>query len=255
MKQKRFDEPFHQTCTDRCSPAKPGLISTFGLRVHTRMRLILIAAGCLSALLPVAGSGTPTNPCGSFTFDGSIDNHGVEQIRDTFSFEPSQCGSNCLCKTICYIQIMRAIDRSTGRLLYADQEQYERTVRDPTNPRLDGWSVDRRSHKKWGYYGCNDDGVSFDRTKSITGSNSSPTLLLDQPIWDANTLFEAVDVPVCIGYYYWKVIFEPGGPTNPPHNEIAADWSLEAVDLSVKRWNDVAPKENKKAFPPLTKMH
>jgi hypothetical protein len=239
--------------------------ATCGVRIHTKMRVILAAIACVSGLLLGAGRSAPTNPCGSFTLDGSLDDHGVEQIRDSFSFEPARCGSNCLCKTICYIQIIRAIDRSTGRFLYANKEQSARTVRDPTNPRLDGWAVDRPCHKKWGYYGCNDDGVSFNKSKSTPGSNSSPALLLDQPIWDADTLFEAIDVPVCIdpqsgcaytlvGYYYWKLIFEPGGPTNPPYSEIGADWTREAVDLSVKKWNDVAPKVNKKAFPPLTKM-
>ena len=222
------------------------------------------AAGTVFALFLTAASGNPTDPCGSFTFCGLPDNSSGENIVEGFSFAPGKCHSDCNCDTICYIQIMRAIDLDTGWPRQPSSQQYDRRVTGQSNALLNDWAVDRIDNRIWGYYGRNDNGGFSGNLQP--GSNSRPAVLKDEPSnWPPNTRFEAVDLTVCIddasacldklfGYYYYRFTVQADGSTNAPLNQIGVDWNRQAVDLAVQAWNQWAIGLHKKPFPRLISM-
>jgi hypothetical protein len=71
----------------------------------------ILASLVLLAVLAIA-CGTPTLPCGTFSFTGAPHaNRGVN-VSVTFNFNAATCGAAaCNCNTICYIQIVRIIAR------------------------------------------------------------------------------------------------------------------------------------------------
>jgi hypothetical protein len=218
-----------------------------------------------ASLLLAISCGTPTTPCGTFAFTGTaLPQGGGATINIGFNFGPSPCASTCNCNTICYVQVVRAIDRSTGAVLAPNSDQAARTVVDPLHPTLNGWAVDRLSERNWGYYGRNNDGT-FAGTLT-PGSNSSTATLRDQPAgWRADDWLDFVSVPVCIdnsspcvssllGYEYWLIVVGPDGHNGDPFYEAGVDWNKDAFDAAVQMWNQTAPALGKTVFPAFTRM-
>jgi hypothetical protein len=227
----------------------------------TRRLLTVAAAGIFFVLSLSLSHANPANPCGTFVFSGSPDNNSGEKIVEDFYFAPAKCNSsNCHCGTICYVQIMRAVDLSTGEPRQPSSEQYDRMVTGQSDALLNYWAVDRVDKRIWGYYGRNnDDSFSSDLQP---GNNSQPTVLLDEPSCPPNTQFEAIGVPVCIddastfrdnllGCYYYRFTVQVDGSTRVPFNQIGANWNRQAVDHAVEAWNGVARGLHKTSFPPF----
>jgi len=216
--------------------------------------LALLAAGC----------GTPTHPCGRFTFTGSPhSNRGINAQVD-FDFDPAACGAVCNCATICYVQIVRIIDIDTGNFLAPNTDQQNRIVTGDADATQNGWAVDRLSGRIWGYYGRNNDGT-FASTLT-PGSNTSTATLRDAPSgWPNNSWFDAVSVPVCIdaaaacdnrllGYEYWLFSVNDTGTASAPFNEIGVTWMQSAFDKAADRWNNNAPGLGKNTFPAMSAL-
>jgi len=221
-----------------------------------------LSLACAAVLF--AGCGTPTHPCGTFTFSGTPVGNGGENISDSFSFGPSQCSTTCNCQTICFIQIVRIRDTDTGEYLAPSSQQFDRIVTGQASPALNGWAIDRIDNRVWGYYARDNDGTFA--SYLTPGSSTSPAILTDGPGgWPDSSWFDAVDVPVCIdsksqcvdellGYYYWLYTVGAGGATETPFSEIGVDWNEQAVDLCIAKWNSTAPGVGKNLFPTFTKM-
>lgn len=220
-------------------------------------------AAALIALAVLPGCGTPTLPCGTFTFTGQPQTSGISMKLD-FAFTPATCGSACTCNQVVYVQIVRIIDRDTGDFLAPNADQANRTVTGRPQATLNGWAVDRLSGRDWGYYGRNNDGT-FASTLT-PGSDATIATLRDTPSdWGDNTWFDAVSVPVCIqggsgcannlvGYYYWLFIVNPGGTVGDPFHEIGVDWNKDSFDAAVAEWNTDAGGLGKQAFPGFTRL-
>lgn len=227
-------------------------------RKEYKIRSVLVAVASVLGLLVANGHSGLTDPCGHFSFTGSNTN-GSENILTYFSFDPGHCGSTCQCDTICYIQIVRVFD-SEGYPQFVTEEQYSRRVRGQTDWRLNDWYIDNNLGDSWGYYGMRDDGT-LSPNDSSPGSNTVKAVLSDLPYpYRPGSVFEAMDVPVCIspksgcvnyllGYYYYSFNFEANGLTDKLVHENAPDWYTDAVDLAVKEWNNVAKQFGKNAFP------
>lgn len=211
-----------------------------------------------------SGCGTPTVPCGTFAFTGTPhSSRGINMTLD-FNFNPAACSATCDCQTICYVQIVRIIDRDTGNFLAPNSDQQSRIVTGQATTALNGWAVDRLSGRNWGYYGRNNDG-SFASTLT-PGSGTTTATLRDTPSgWPDNSWFDAVSVPVCIdnnsgcvnrllGYYYWLFVVNQGGNVGDPFHEIGVTWHRDAFDLSVAEWNTDAPGLGKNSFPAMTHL-
>jgi hypothetical protein len=223
-----------------------------------------IALACMLLVLLALGCGNPTFPCGNFTFTGAgHSDAGVSVIVD-FDFNPATCGATCTCNTICYIQIVRIIDRDTGAFLAPNSDQQNRIVTGQPSATQNGWAVDRLSNRVWGYYGRNNDGT-FASTLT-PGSNTTAAILKDTPSgWPSNSWFDAVSVPVCIdasascqnkllGYYYWLFIVGSDGSGSDPFSEVGVDWMQDAFNKSVIEWNNDAPGLGKNSFPAMSQL-
>ena len=228
-------------------------------------KLTYTTAAYILVVLCFIGCGTPTLPCGNFTYTGTaLPGGGGATVSVNFNFNPSVCASSCNCNTICYVQIVRVIDRTTGDFLAPNSDQQNRIVTTSDQATINGWAVDRLDNRNWGYYGRNDDGA-FSSTLT-TGSNTSTATLSDQPSgWGPNTWLDFVSVPVCIdnnapcvnsliGYYYWLFIIDNDGHNGDPFNEIGVDWNKDAFDAAVTEWNNDAPGLGKHTFPAFTRM-
>lgn len=220
---------------------------------------LFIAGVCL---IFIANCGTPTVPCGTFTFTGTPVYHGLN-VSVHFNFNPASCGGACTCDEVVYIQIARAYDMDTGNFLAPTTEYRNRMVLGRTPECLNGWMLDRLDGRVWGYYGRNNDGSFFG---SLTpGDNTTDAILLDTPSgWPGNTWLDFVTVPVCIddeatclnnllGYYYWW-FFIPTTGTVSFVDLIAVEWHRDAVDESVLEWNNDAPGLGKNVFPAMSPM-
>lgn len=221
--------------------------------------LFFILGMCLFLLM---SCGTPTVPCGTFTFTGNPIANGLD-ISVSFDFNPGDCGGACTCDTIVYIQIARAYDLNTGNFLAPTTEYTNRMVTGRTPECLNGWMLDRLDGRVWGYYGRNNNG-SF--AGSLTpGDNATAAVLLDTPSgWPDETMLDFVTVPVCIdddagcfndllGYYYWWFFIASGGSVSFI-DKIAVEWHRDAIDESVVEWNSDAPGLGKNVFPAMSPM-
>jgi hypothetical protein len=215
--------------------------------------------------LVLSGCGTPTGPCGAFTFAGAP--HGSRGITMTlnFDFNPATCSAPaCTCNTIAYVQIVRIVDLTTGNYLSPNTEQTNRIVTGRAAATSNGWAVDRLSGRVWGYYGRNNDGTFA--TTLTPGSNTTDAILRDVPSgWPDQSWFDAVSVPVCIdasaacvnqlaGYYYWLFIVGTGGTVGDPLHRIGVTWNRDSFDEAVIEWNADAPGLGKNVFPTFTRM-
>ena len=245
----------------RMSPA-PGRVRLHFLPVLGRnlvLSVALIVAVLGRACAPVLADAIGS--CGIFTFQGSSNYDGAT-IDNKFSFQPSQCQSDCLCDRICYIQIVRAIDSVTGEPQWFSDQQWNRMVTGQSDALLNYWAIDRIDDRIWGYYGMNDNG-SFDSYLLKPGNNREPAELGDDPKPKQDThpiKFEAIDVTVCINeqsggcvnnilgcYYYCFTIGDQDAAGNLSSHP-GAEWNKKAVELAVQEWNkNVGSK--KKMFP------
>ena len=131
--------------------------------------VVMSMAGCSSFCAKIPS-------CGIFTFTGSkVDTSSVNglDMNLSFDFNPTaDCGSNCSCNTVAYIQIVRTVDMEDSTYIYPSAEKEGRA-------NGNGWYIDRLEGKKWGYYGRNDDGT-FASTLD-PGSENDPAILFDAP--------------------------------------------------------------------------
>ena len=220
--------------------------------------------GTLALIVMAIACGTPTLPCGTFSFTGAPHaNRGVN-VSVTFNFNAATCGAAaCNCNTVCYIQIVRIIDRVTGNFLAPSTEQQNRIVTGGT-PTQNGWAVDRIDNRVWGYYARFNDGTFANYL--TPGSSSTPAILTDGPSgWPNNSWFDAVSVPVCIdaaatcnnrllGYYYWLFIVDNTGTAGAPFDEIGVTWMQDSFNLAVNEWNADAPGLGKNTFPAMSPL-
>jgi hypothetical protein len=210
----------------------------------------------------ISSCGTPTVPCGTFTFTGSPISNGLS-VSVTFDFNPSACGGACTCDTVVYIQLARAYDLNTGNFLAPTTEYSNRMVLGRTPECLNGWMLDRLDGRVWGYYGRNNDG-SFAGTLT-PGNNTNAAVLLDTPSgWPDECMLDFVTVPVCIdnaagcfnnllGYYYWWFFIASGGSVSFI-DKIAVEWHRDAVVESILEWNNDAPGLGKNVFPTMNPL-
>jgi hypothetical protein len=217
-----------------------------------------------ASLLLIISCGTPTTPCGTFHYSGVATPPVRAVVNIDFNFGPSTCASSCNCDSICYVQVVRVIDRSTGAFLAPNSDQHARIVTGTSQPTLNGWSVDRLAMRNWGYYGRNDDGT-FAGTLT-PGSNTSTATLRDGPAgFGPDDWLDFVSVPVCIshsspcvshllGYWYWLIVIGPDNTNGDPFNEAGVDWNKDAFDAAVQMWNQTAPPLGKTVFPVFTRM-
>jgi len=245
-------------------PKVPGTLlpSRQGMRPHRDRRIKQLIAFVVLTVLAVA-CGTPTLPCGTFTYTGTPAGHYLN-VSVNFNFNAATCGAAaCNCNKIVYIQIVRVVDRNTGNFLAPGPEQQARIVTG-LSPTQDGWSVDRIDGRIWGYYGRNNDGTFA--AYLTPGSNTTAAILGDGPGgFPANTWMDFVSVPVCIdtnagcnnrllGYYYWFFILDTNGNATDPFDEIGVTWMQQSFDSAVVEWNNDAPGLGKNNLPGMTPL-
>ncbi len=198
-------------------------------------------------------------PCGDFTFTGTIfdtsTSNGIN-MNLRFNFNPADCGSDCSCDTVCYVQMVRTYAFDGGTYLYPSSEKSNRAT-------AYGWYIDRLEGKIWGYYGRNDNG-SF-ASSLVPGTNTTDAILYDSPrrgegspylgIW-----WQAVSVPVCIdgdsgchdfmlGSYFWSWLVNDAGTVTGIVKTEAWEPLDTHFDDAVAEWNVQAPTLGKNTFP------
>lgn len=221
------------------------------------LALVLSLSGCQSFC-------TRITSCGIFTFTGTKvdtpETNGLD-MNLSFDFNPADCGSNCSCDPVAYIQIVRTVSLDDSSFIFPSSEKQDRA-------NANGWYIDRIPGMKWGYYGRNDDG-SFAGNLD-PGTENDPAILFDGPnrpeaqpwihIW-----WQAVSVPVCIqsgsgcenkllGYYFWSWMVDSAGVTSDPIHAIAWEDQDGEVDTAVAGWNTQAPGLGKHTFPAFTRL-
>jgi hypothetical protein len=224
----------------------------------------LVALVSLLALLVILSAWTRVPSCGLFTFTGTAvdtgDTKGVD-MNLGFGFRPPNCGSNCTCNLVAYVQIVRTISVEDATYLYPSTEKQNRAT-------ADGWYVDRNQGKVWGYYGRKNDGT-FDLTTLDSGTESKVATLFDKPWRYYDELgqgirWQAVSAPVCLqsgsacqnkvlGYYFWSWTAGVGTSVSILHEQAWRPLE-EQVDAAVVKWNADAPGLGKNVFPAFTKL-
>lgn len=233
----------------------------FGHRNFHLLPLLLLM-GIASCTLPEGCERKA--PCGVFAFEGAK-NDGTESnslpMELSFDFNPDDCGADCQCDPVCYIQMVRNYDIDAQTYIYPSTEKQERATEN-------GWYVDRVPNRVWGYYGRNDNGTFAGYL--TPGSEDTDAVLEDEPSrsedepW-LNFWWQAVSVPVCIqdgsgcenrilGYYFWSwFVFDDGAMSDPVHQ---VGWvALNAeFNAAITQWNAQAVTLDKNAFPAFTEL-
>jgi len=179
-----------------------------------------------------------------------------------FNFNPSDCGEDCNCDLVCFIQMVRTIDEENGTYLYATSEKQNRAT-------SEGWYIDRLAGRIWGYYGRYDDG-SFANTVTV-GSETTKANLYDYPQrpeadpW-IDFLWMAITVPVCIdnpnsscnnhllGYYEWAWVVDARGSVPYTLDWVSPKGFKDDFDDAIDEWNLQAPGLAKNNFPTFTRL-
>lgn len=237
-------------------------------RINLGLHVALIIAFTvgLCALVIAQDATDAIRSCGNFNFQGSS---GLDEahIDNKFSLVPSSCQSACECSTICYIQIVRVTDLSTGEPLTTSQEQWDRMVTGQNDASLNYWFVDRLDNQIWGYYGRNNDDT-FNGWLLRPGNNREPAELWDDPYPCRETYethpvkFEGIDVTVCIddksdcvykllGCYYYCFTVHKEDAAGDLSSHVAAAWNKKVVELAVQKWTMKAAELEKRRFPPF----
>jgi hypothetical protein len=211
-------------------------------------KLLLASAVLFACLLPAC---QPTLECGSWAFNGDVTGSGAYQssfpLSSAFTFNPSNCGSNCNITTDCIIQMVAIYNSDDRDYLYPNSGQQQRATDN-------GWSIDQLDGWAYGYYGLNNDGKTFDNSYNPTGSNGNPTTLYDDPSgWPNNSYFYALDAAVSfdtktcnnriLGYYFWSWTIDNNG--TPSKYIIANAWKDLDTEFqsAVSGWNAWAPSQ------------
>ena len=211
-----------------------------------------------------------TDPCGVFNF---LDIHVIDtetmgtsvyngwEMTVEFDFNPDDCGVECTCNKVAWVQILRSIDQSDGTYLYLNEEKEDRAT-------SEGWHVDRLQGREWGYYGRNDNGTFA--SSVTTGSDATTASLYDRPRrGDAEPYlgytWMAITVPVCIdnpasscnnnllGYYEWAWLVSDASDVATLH-WISPKGFKNDFDASVAEWNADAPGLGYNTFPAFTRL-
>ena len=278
---------------------KPNLCTSFWI-------LLLICAGFISVLAcnsreDPPSTPTPTPPiavvppatppreptvlqtpkqCGEFenTSKPLPDDIGSE-YKVLFKFTPHDCGNNCRCGRIAYVQIARVVLHDGT---YYDDGNHTSLIvsgQDGENSQdLNGWFIDTWVEAKYGHYArISRDG--FDNDLIGLGSNVDASMkaawLFDRPLGlPKDSLVEFIDAPVCLdsnstcpdrllGFsYWWFTVSKDGNPPSidgPNSNLTPAEERLtvlkKAIKLSVQKWNSSSEDRgpNIKTFPIETK--
>ena len=231
------------------------------------MKKSIFKISCLIIFLGVISfqSCDRLNPCGIFTFTGNLDDQPGSNslpMNLSFDFNPADCGSDCSCDPVCYIQIVRNIDLEDFTYIYPSAEKEDRATGY-------GWYIDRIEGRKWGYYGRNDNGTFGGNLNP--GNNTDPAILFDTPSrgeaepW-LEFWWQAVSVPVCIdddatcenkllGFYFWGFTVDNAGIMGGPLNAVAWENLDQSVFDAVSEWNTQAPGLGKNSFPAFTKIN
>lgn len=193
----------------------------------------VVFTGCMATL-----------ECGSWTFSGTPSGNSFP-LTDTFTFTPANCGKTCDCTSDPIIQMTWVYDETSGTNLYAsNQPQGGRST-------ANGWAIDQIDGWAYAYYSLQNNGT-FSATYGLPGANGTASTLKDDPSgWGPNTIFYAVDVPVCyasktcqnkiLGYYFWSYIIDSSG-TGQKFITAPAWKDLDTEFLSaVAAWNKWAP--------------
>ena len=207
-----------------------------------------------------------TVPCGTFELQDlgvrdTATQNGWNMELD-FSFAPADCGVECTCNKVVYVQMLRSVDHEDGTFLYASTEKEDRAT-------AEGWHIDRLAGRIWGYYGRYDDG-SFATTITV-GSDTTTATLRDFPRrgeaepWLGFT-WMAITVPVCIdnpdsacnehllGYYEWAWIVDDAGTVPGTLHWVSPKSLKDDFDDAVAEWNIQAPGLGKNTFPAFTRL-
>ncbi len=217
-------------------------------------------------LLMVSCTDQCTKPCGVFQFndDGILDNASVNgwDMSIDFDFNPADCGEECACNKVCFVQMVRSIDQEDGTYLYISSEAEDRAT-------AEGWYIDRVNNRDWGYYGRNDDGTFANYL--TPGSTTTTANLADFPTrgesepW-IDFIWMAITVPVCIdnptsacnnqllGYYEWAWHVDAAGTVPWGINWISPKGFKDDFDDAVAAWNTEAPGLGKNNFPAFTRL-
>lgn len=207
-----------------------------------------------------------TVPCGEFELHdrGVLDTatqNGWEMDLD-FAFHPADCGVECTCNKVAFVQMVRSVDHGDGTYIYPTSEKEDRAT-------SEGWYIDRLETRIWGYYGRYDDG-SFASTVTV-GSDTSTANLYDFPKrgeyepWLGIT-WMAITVPVCIdnptsscnehllGYYEWVWLVDDAGTVPGTLHWVSPKGFKDDFDDAVAEWNAQAPGLGKNNFPAFTRL-
>ena len=207
-----------------------------------------------------------TKPCGVFDFhdNGVLDDattNGWDMDLD-FDFTPADCGIECACNLVCFVQIVRSVDQDDGSYIYPSTEKEDRAT-------SSGFYLDRLAGKIWGYYGRNDNG-SFASTIDV-GSETTTANLIDFPKrgeaepW-LDFMWMAITVPVCIenagsscnnkllGFYEWGWIVDDRGTVPATFDWVSPKGFKDDFDDAVDEWNTQAPGLGKNTFPAFTRL-
>jgi hypothetical protein len=212
---------------------------------HFIMKKLSIT-GLVSILIFALSGCQPTEECGTWTFSGTPGDHSFSVVS-AFTFDPSKCGKNCTCDTDCIIQMVRIYNKDDGSFMYAGDQPGA-----PIRATPNGWTIDQLGGWAYGYYGLNNDGVSFDNYYNPPGKNGVATTLRDVPGgWPNNIIFSALDVAVCfksktcpneiLGYYYWSWTIDNNGTSAqfiaaPAWQDLNVEFQTAATG-----WNTWAP--------------
>ncbi len=191
-----------------------------------------------------------TLECGIWNFSGTPSGNSFP-LTNTFTFNPANCGKNCDCSQDPIIQMTWVYDETTQTNLYASQQPQG------TRSAASGWAVDQLDGWAYAYYSLQNNGT-FASVYGLPGSNGNPSQLIDAPGgWGPNTVFYAVDVPVCyasktcqnkiLGYYFWSYIIDSSDTgqkfiTAPAWKDL--DTEFQNVVAAWNKWAPTSGSEN-----------
>ena len=199
-----------------------------------------------AALVCLAGCAA-TLECGSWAFSGTPQSNPDKfSMNSAFTFTPSACGKDCDCEEDVMTQMAWIYDINDRTYIYGGSQDAARTT-------ANGWFIDRVDGSRYGFFGLNNDGVTFESYWNTPGSNGTPNTLYDIPAGlPNNTWFYAVDVATCfksrtcnnriLGYYFWSWTIDNEG--NASKFIIAPAWKdLDSeFQSALTAWNAWALK-------------
>jgi hypothetical protein len=182
----------------------------------------------------------------------------VAQIE--FDFDPAKCEANCQCDQIVFIQLIRILDVATQKFIALYPEQEQRMVK---SGGAQGWWIDRPPGATSPFFKQLNNGTFT--PELVPGSNAKTASLIDRPVLQQHplTLFQFVDVPVCIsgdtgcinrilGFSSWGFVIDKNEKVTAQNitTDGARDHTKEFF-AAVDAWNAVVPQGGKISVPPF----